>query len=257
MQHDLQILLDVKRSGLEPLRAYLRGSNGNHDRSEWVRRLCAIDMPELAERFAKEPATRQAAAFAPTPLVFSVGRYYLDHGNRAEGVRVFTEGATAAMLVRSDNAGKVLPGPLLALALREPGDIDAALAISKGVKDPFLQYASLLAIAQRCVEGGDRKKAKEILDEAEKVVEMAASSLPPESRNSALLTPCLRLWKAYRDFDGKTSDKYADCALEAASKVRDAQAKVNADDTAVEKSKGVVRSIGPGIGEDPPQGTCL
>ena len=218
LERDLQFLITIKRNGLEPLRARLRNNlleqrqgrfagNIYDEWLEWVRKLCAADMPALAEQLAAAPSFDEEVAAgltnAPIPLIGYVGRHYLAHGNRAEGIRVLTEAAASSPMVRLDNAGGVAPGPLMLLAFPEPGDVDAAIAVSRGLKDPFVQSAALLAVARRSVEGGDRNKAQEVLRQAEKVVESAAAALPAETRSMALVTPYLRLGRAYRDFDAK------------------------------------------------------
>ncbi len=249
LERDLQFLITIKRNGLEPLRARLRNNlleqrqgrfagNIYDEWLEWVRKLCAADMPALAEQLAAAPSFDEEVAAgltnAPIPLIGYVGRHYLAHGNRAEGIRVLTEAAASSPMVRLDNAGGVAPGPLMLLAFPEPGDVDAAIAVSRGLKDPFVQSAALLAVARRSVEGGDRNKAQEVLREAEKVVESAAAALPAETRSMALVTPYLRLGRAYRDFDAKKSAQYADRALEAACMLRDRQVADSAARTAVE-----------------------
>ncbi len=232
LERDLRLLQSVAQKGLEPLRAHWQ-KNRYDNRSAWISRLCAVGMPDLAEQLAKERGPE--AIYQTDPLSY-LGCYYLRHGNRAKAMRLFTEAATASNMVGWSRypSARPAPGPLMLLAFSEPRDVDGALAVSMTLKNPLSRSNALLAVAQWCVDAGDRNKAVEVLRAAEEATEAGATSLPAATRCKEMIVPYAHLWDAYRDLDARKSDHYGDAALEAAGKLRDRLVAAATDNTEAE-----------------------
>lgn len=213
----LKVLKNVNAKGVAPLRAHLAESHTEDQQAAWVRLLCAAEMPVAAEILANEPAP---AGTNPSFPLWSVGRYYLDRGKRAEAVRVLTKAAALRDFVGTIN-GDISNNSLLFLAFPKTEDVDSAVVVSKGLQYPLYRFQVLLFLAQKCMENGDSKKCKELLLASLEPLESATAKLPEETRGMVQAVPLLQFSIIYKKLDAAKSTQYADQVIEVVKKIRD------------------------------------